>query len=61
VLFNYIKFFVMPGKLNRIRKYKWRKRNKTHGFLVRLSKKSGRKILKRRLLKGRKMLAVCKK
>jgi large subunit ribosomal protein L34 len=51
----------MPGKLNRIRKYKWRKRNKTHGFLVRLSKKSGRKILKRRLLKGRKMLAVCKK
>ena len=51
----------MPGKLNRVRKYKWRKRRKTHGFLVRLKTKSGRKILKNRILKGRKVLAVIKK
>jgi len=51
----------MPGKLNRIRKYKWSKRKSTHGFLVRKSTKSGRKILKRRLLKWRKTLAVTKK
>jgi len=52
---------MMPGKLNRIRKYKWRKRKKTHGFLVRLKTKSGRKILKKRIEKGRKVLAVTKK
>lgn len=51
----------MPGKLNRIRKYKWRKRNKTHGFLTRKCKKSGLRVLKRRLLKWRKSLAVNKK
>ena len=51
----------MPGKLNRIRKYKWRKRKKTHGFLVRLKTKSGRKVLKRRLAKWRKTLSVTKK
>lgn len=51
----------MPGKLNRVRKYKWRKRKKTHGFLVRLKTKAGRKILKRRIAKGRKILAVTKK
>lgn len=51
----------MPGKLNRIRKYKWTKRKHTHGFLVRKSTKGGLKVLKRRLLKWRKSLAVTKK
>ncbi len=51
----------MPGKLNRIRKYKWSKRKKTHGFLVRKWKKSWLKVLKNRLLKWRKSLAVAKK
>lgn len=51
----------MPGKLNRIRKYKWRKRKKTHGFLVRKSKKAWLKILKNRLLKWRKSLSVTRK
>lgn len=51
----------MPGKLNRIRKYKWTKRKSTHGFLVRKWTKSWRAVLKRRLLKWRKTLAVTKK
>ena len=51
----------MPGKLNRIRKYKWSKRKHTHGFLVRKGTKSWLKVLKRRLLKWRKSLAVTKK
>ncbi|USN54072.1 MAG: 50S ribosomal protein L34 [Candidatus Peribacteria bacterium] len=51
----------MPGKLNRIRKYKWGKRMKTHGFLSRMQDKSGRNVLKRRRLKGRHVLVVRKK
>ncbi|MFH0846359.1 MAG: 50S ribosomal protein L34 [Patescibacteria group bacterium] len=35
-----------------------RKRNKTHGFLVRSFTKSGRNIIKRRRRKGRSKLSV---
>lgn len=37
---------------------KRKKRARTHGFLKRMSSPTGKRIIKRRMQKGRKMLAV---
>ncbi len=37
---------------------KVRKRKKTHGFLKRNSSRSGKKVIKKRMAKGRKKLTV---
>ncbi len=48
----------MATKLNRVRKYKWSKRIKTHGFRARMKTKDGKKVILRRMKKWRKVLTV---
>lgn len=50
----------MASKKRRIRKYRWTKRLRTHGFLVRMLSRTGRAVLKRRRAKGRHKLAVAR-
>lgn len=47
--------------MGKIIKLKRRKRSKTHGFLKRNRSAGGKKVLKKRRQKGRKVLAVKKK
>jgi large subunit ribosomal protein L34 len=44
--------------MKRTNQPKKRKRAKTHGFLVRMKTSSGKKIISRRRIKGRKKLSV---